>query len=177
MPFFVLQFITVNDGLNTTTSISNTFLNVTIIGSVILLIIGIIFIVRSILRSIYKVKHTFDNTLLHIMVPKEKKSEGSQNNQQEDRLEQVKEEIGLTETIFATLASQKAQKGILRWFKGRNDSFSFEIVAHNNLINFYVSVPIKLKGFLEQQINAQYPYAHIEEITDYNIFSEKSSIV
>ncbi|PIZ96301.1 MAG: hypothetical protein COX80_01835 [Candidatus Magasanikbacteria bacterium CG_4_10_14_0_2_um_filter_33_14] len=177
MPFFVLQFITVNNNINTSSTFNNNILNIIIIGSIILLVVGSIFIVRSILRSIYKVQHTFDNTLLHIMVPKEKKSEGAQNNQQEDRLEQIKEEIGLTETIFATIASQKAQKGIIRWFKGRNDNFSFEIVVHNSLINFYVSVPIRQKGFLEQQINAQYPYAHIEEITDYNIFSEKSSIL
>ena len=30
---------------------------------------------------------------------------------------------------------------------------------------------------MEQQINAQYPYAHIETMVDYNIFTNKSSIV
>jgi len=179
MYLFALQFLTVNENnnLNNSTFDNNLLLNLVLVISLILLIVGIFFILKSLTRAFYKIQHTFDNTLLHIIVPKEKKTEGSGNSSQEERLEQIKEEIGITETIFSTLASQKAQKGIIRWFKGRNDNFSFEIVVHNNLINFYVSVPKKMKSFLEQQINAQYPYAHIEEIVDYNIFSEKSSII
>lgn len=177
MYFLVLQFATIGNTQNITSLDNSTLLNLVIIISSLLLFFGIFFIVRSLARAAFKIQHTFEKTLLHIIVPKEKRSEGTQNSSQEDRLEQVKEEIGITETIFATLASQKAQKGLIHWFKGRNDSFSFEIIVHNNLINFYVSVPIKMKSFIEQQINAQYPYAHIEEITDYNIFSEKSSII
>ena len=177
MYFFVLQFAILNNTRNITSLDNSILLNIVIITSVLLLFLGIFFIVRSLTRTAFKIQHTFEKTLIHIIVPKEKRSEGSNNNNQEDRLEQIKEEIGITETIFASLASQKAQRGILHWFKGRNDNFSFEIVIHNNLINFYVSVPIKMKSFIEQQINAQYPFAHIEEITDYNIFSEKSSII
>ncbi|MFA7314482.1 MAG: type IV secretion system DNA-binding domain-containing protein [Candidatus Magasanikbacteria bacterium] len=178
MYFFVIQFTTLSNNTQNITSLNNSvLLNIVIIISGLLLFFGIFFILRSLARTTSKIKHTFEKTLLHIMVPKEKRSEGAQNSSQEDRLEQIKEEIGITETIFASIASQKAQKGILHWFKGRNDNFSFEIVIHNNLINFYVSVPKKMKSFIEQQINAQYPFAHIEEITDYNIFSEKSSII
>ena len=178
MYFFVLQFAFLDNNTQNITSLDNsTLLNMVIIGSGLLLFFGIFFIIRSLTKATFKIQHTFEKTLIHIMVPKEKRSEGSNNNNQEDRLEQIKEEIGITETIFASLASQKAQRGIIHWFKGRNDNFSFEIVIHNNLINFYVSVPIKMKSFIEQQINAQYPFAHIEEITDYNIFYEKSSII
>ncbi|EKE07119.1 MAG: hypothetical protein ACD_18C00179G0003 [uncultured bacterium] len=179
MYFLVLQFVTLgNTNQNITSTNNSSLLNIVIVASFPLLFLGIFFIIRSFTRAAYKTRHTFNNTLLHIMVPKEKKTEGaSNNNNNEDRLDQIKEEIGITETIFASLASQKAQRGILHWFKGRNDNFSFEIVIHNNLINFYVSIPIKMKSFIEQQINAQYPYAQIEEITDYNIFSEKSSII
>ncbi|PIY93286.1 MAG: hypothetical protein COY69_02465 [Candidatus Magasanikbacteria bacterium CG_4_10_14_0_8_um_filter_32_14] len=178
MYFFVLQFTTIGNKTQNITSLDNsTLLNIIIIISALLLFLGIFFIIRSVIRATFKIQHTFEKILLHIMVPKEKRSEGSQNSSQEDRLEQIKEEIGITETIFASLASQKAQRGIIHWFKGRNDTFSFEIIIYNNLINFYVSVPIQMKSFIEQQINAQYPFAQIEEIVDYNIFSEKSSII
>ncbi len=139
--------------------------------------VATIYIIRSVLHSLYKVQKAFDRVVLHILVPKERKSEGSSNGMQEDRLEHVKEEIGITETFFSTIGGLKPEHGIKTWFTGRNDHISFELVVHNNLINFYIGVPQKLKGFVEQQINAQYPYAHIEEITDYNIFSEHSSIV
>lgn len=140
-------------------------------------IIAIIFIVRSTLHSIQKIQKAFDRVVIHILVPKERKSEGANTNSQDDRLEQIKEEIGITETFFSTIAGLKPEHGFGAWFKGRNDHISFEVVVHNNLINFYVGVPQKLKPFIEQQINAQYPYAHIEEITDYNIFEEHSAIV
>ncbi len=146
------------------------------IGLSIIAVIAIVVIVRKVLHSLHHIQHAFDRVVLHILVPKERKSEGA-TTAQDDRLEQVKEEIGITETFFSTLAGLKPEHGLKAWFTGRNDHISFEIVSHNNLINFYVAVPQKLKPFIEQQINAQYPYAHIEEITDYNIFSEHSSIV
>ncbi len=34
-----------------------------------------------------------------------------------------------------------------------------------------------MRSFIEQQINAQYPYAQIEEMIDYNIFQPSSKIV
>ncbi len=147
-----------------------------LIAVVLISTVAIVFIVRSVLHSLHQIQKAFDRVVLHILVPKERKSEGS-NNMQEDRLEQVKEEIGITETFFSTLAGLKPERGLKAWFTGRNDHISFELVVHNNLINFYIGVPQKLKAFIEQQINAQYPYAHIEEITDYNIFGEHSSIV
>ncbi|HRH23208.1 MAG TPA: type IV secretion system DNA-binding domain-containing protein [Candidatus Magasanikbacteria bacterium] len=149
---------------------------VILVAVVLVSTVATIFIVRSVLHSLHKVQKAFDRVVLHVLVPKERKSEGS-SNMQEDRLEHVKEEIGITETFFSTLAGLKPEHGLKAWFTGRNDHISFELVVHNNLINFYIGVPQKLKAFIEQQINAQYPYAHIEEITDYNIFGEHSSIV
>jgi len=154
------------------------FVNFIIGVAIVFAFVGIIQIVRIFTRSFFKMTHAFDRTIIHILVPKEKKSEGAgQGQQQEERLEQIKEEIGITETLFATIAGLKAERGLKHFFRGRKDHISFELVVYNHLINFYVAVPHKLKPFIEQQINAQYPYAHIEEITDYNIFTEKSSIV
>ncbi len=160
----------------TAPSITISSFTIILIAVVLISTVAIVFIVRSVLHSLHQVQKAFDRIVLHILVPKERKSEGS-NNMQEDRLEQVKEEIGITETFFSTLAGLKPEHGLKAWFTGRNDHISFELVVHNNLINFYIGVPQKLKAFIEQQINAQYPYAHIEEITDYNIFGERSSIV
>ncbi|MFA6426934.1 MAG: type IV secretion system DNA-binding domain-containing protein [Candidatus Magasanikbacteria bacterium] len=178
LPFLTLQLFTQSGTLiGTTTSNDAMILNLTITGSAILFVVSIIFIIRALLtRKIFKIKHAFDRVVLQILVPKEKKSEGAGNSNQEERLEQVKEEIGITETLFASIAGLRAERGIRRWFRGRNDHAAFEIVVHNGLINFYVAIPHRLKAFVEQQINAQYPYAHIEEIVDYNIFTPKSSI-
>jgi len=144
----------------------------------VLLVVALLFIIRNFTRRAFSIKYAFDRTVLRILVPKERKSEGSGGQAgQEDRLEHIKEEIAITETLFATIAGLKTERGIQRWFRGRNDHIAFEIVMQDGLIYFYVAVPHRLKSFLEQQINAQYPYAQIEEMADYNIFHEHSSAV
>lgn len=149
------------------------------VGIGILVIVGILFLIRSILQSQHQEDKVFNRVVLLVTVPKEKKSEGQggQVSQQDERLEQVKEEIGITETFFAAVAGLHAQKGFMRWLKGRDDHFSFEIVVHNGLIHFYIDTPKTMKAFIEQQINAQYPYAQIDEMTDYNLFTKNSTVV
>ena len=137
---------------------------------------AIFFIIRSFVRPMYRAQKAFDRVILQIMVPKEKRSDSSgQSN--DERLEQIKEEIGITETLFATLAGLRPESGVGAWFQGRNDHFAFEMVVHDNLIYFYLAVPPKYQSFIEQQITAQYPYAQVEQIPDYNIFLPKSQIV
>lgn len=148
----------------------------------VLLVLGIfvtaLFLLRTILRSQTRSSKAFNRIVLLVMVPKERKSEG-QGGQvgAEDRLDQIKEEIGITETFFSSVAGLRAQRGIINWLRGRDDHFSFELVVHKQMIHFYIDVPVRMRTFMEQQIQAQFPNAQIEEMTDYNIFSEKSSII
>ena len=131
------------------------------------------------LRSAWHTKtaltKTFDRAILQITVPKERKSEGSGGQAgQDDRLEHVREEIAITETFFSSVAGLRAQHGLGKWLTGRDDDFSFEIVVAKNLISFYVVAPKRARNFIEEQINAQYPYASIEEIPDYIFFRRKA---
>src|SRR5690606_4613902 len=96
---------------------------------------------------------------------------------QEDRLEQIREEIGITETFFASIAGLNAKKGMFTGLKGRDDHISCEIVVNQNQIYFYIDCPGSWQQFIEQQVHAQHPDAEIETITDYNIFTEQSTIV
>jgi len=139
----------------------------------------IVRIVRVIVREHYKQQRLFDRVVLQVLVPKERKSEG-QGGQvgQEDRLEQIKEEIAITESFIAILAGLKVKKGLNTWFTGRDDSFSFEIVTKKDgLIYFYIDTPTKMQAFIEQQLHAQFPHAQIEEVSDYNIFAEHGATV
>ncbi len=142
------------------------------------ILIAIVFFVKALMQSQSRAEKAFNRSVLQVLVPKERKSEG-QGGQVggEDRLEQVKEEIGITETFFAAIAGLKAQRGIKKWLYGRDDHFSFEIVSHGNLIYFYIDIPKTMQEFVEQQIHAQYPYAEIDVMTDYNIFTESSTVV
>ena len=55
----------------------------------------------------------------------------------------------------------------------KRERLSFEIAVINKRIGFYVWVPDYLKGFVEEQIYAQYPAVQISEVPDYTMTEEK----
>lgn len=129
-----------------------------------------VMLIRKSLHLKIKIKHSSDKIVLKIKVPKEVRRE---DVEQSKSLQQMQELIGFTETIFQTLGSMRADRGLKYWLYGREDVFSFEIVSHHSLIMFYVSCPIRHRQFLESQIQAQYPHSSIEDVGDYNIFAPK----
>lgn len=65
------------------------------------------------------------------------------------------------EQMFATL------HGIFKKDATIQDHLSFEIVAEEKTIKFYIFVPTELRDFVEGQIYAQYPNVEIKEVEDY----------
>jgi hypothetical protein len=137
----------------------------------------IFFLILAILRWWWrkKIRQTtyFDHCLYLIRLPKERPEDKERNF----TVQQMQEEIARAETIFASIGGLRAQRGLKQWLWGRDDIFSFEIVVLERLISFYVAVPKKLKNYLEEQINAHYPEAVIEEVEDYNVFSPQGVVL
>ncbi|MFH1171290.1 MAG: type IV secretion system DNA-binding domain-containing protein [bacterium] len=110
------------------------------------------------------IEHGHDFVVLLLRVPKESLEKTSGEKP-------VTEQIAVAETFFSILGGMRAQHGLFVSLKGRNDHFSFEIVAQNGLVSFYLAVPRELQQFFEEQLHAQYPTAQFEEKEDYNPFS------
>ncbi len=55
-------------------------------------------------------------------------------------------------------------------------TISFEIVARQEDIRFYVWAPAKLKDMVEKQIHGSYPDAEVVEVDEYNIFTENGKV-
>ncbi|HEY6736469.1 MAG TPA: type IV secretion system DNA-binding domain-containing protein [Candidatus Saccharimonadia bacterium] len=90
-----------------------------------------------------------DNILLRIDVPKDNE----------------KKELS-AEQMFASLHGILRPKSDLVKEGSLQEHISFEIVAKNNSIQFYVWTPRHLKDFVESQIYAQYPSVQIKEGPD-----------
>ncbi|MBU1420890.1 type IV secretion system DNA-binding domain-containing protein, partial [Patescibacteria group bacterium] len=125
----------------------------------------LIFLRRIIQKIIQRGKYA-EHTIFLIRLPKDKPKE----NREEKTVQNLHEEIAKGETIFASIGGLRAQRGVIAWLLGRNDHFSFEIVANQKKICFYVVAPKKMARYIEQQAHAHYPEAVIEEVDDYNIF-------
>ncbi len=138
-----------------------------------LLAVVFVFALRRICESLASKSAFYQHTVFIVRLPKDKPGD----KDKETTVQELKEILAKGETIFSSIGGLRAQRGIKSWFLGRNDHFSFEIVAKEKKIIFYVIVPTGMKRYMEQQINAHYPSAVVEESSDYNIFNPQSAII
>lgn len=82
--------------------------------------------------------------------------------------------IDAAEQMISAFSSM--YKGGKLAFLRLQDHLSFEIVGLPENIRFYVSVPEKLRDMVEKQIHGAYPGADVQEVNEYNIFSEKGKV-
>jgi hypothetical protein len=82
--------------------------------------------------------------------------------------------IDAMEQLFASLYSIK--KGGWKQKFSVQPAISFEIVAKQEDIRFYVWTPKSLRDVVERQIHGAYPDAEILEIPEYNIFNETGKV-
>jgi len=85
-----------------------------------------------------------------------------------DKKELAAEQMFASLHGLLTLPSNKFMQATMR------ERLSFEIAVINKRIGFYVWVPQYLKGFVEEQIYAQYPNAQISEVPDYTLTPDGS---
>lgn len=139
------------------------------------LVVLFVYLLRIFWRRLTALRASFKMVVLQVMLPRDV---GHNPDKQEKITPQsIQEQIGVADVFWSAIGGLKAQKKYKAWLPGRNDHMSFEMVAQDGLISFYISVPDKLKNFIEQQVQAHYPYAVLEEIGDYNIFKSHGSAV
>lgn len=90
--------------------------------------------------------------------------------------QEMQQDIATAQLLFSAIGGLKPEHGLATWWHGRSDQFSFEIVAQQGLVSFYVTAPSKYVDYLKQEIHARHPHAQIEEVDDYNIFTAKGEI-
>jgi len=136
-------------------------------------LLPIIFIVVGAVLYIYFFKKyyyrlVFQTIVLKISLPKLDKNKSGEIK--------WKELLGSAESLFATIGGLRSNSWIDIIFRTHKKFVSFEIVAANEKIDFFVALPKQLKRFVIQQIHAQYPTAQIDEVEDYNIFKPYSQV-
>jgi len=138
----------------------------------------VLFICRWLWHRLTALKISLDTVVLLVQLPRET---GKIDETKEKITPQsIQEQIGVADVFLSALGGIKSHnvfivlmRKIRHWFKGREDQISLELVAQNGVISFYVAVPKRKQAFVEQQINAHYPHATLEEVGDYNIFTPR----
>lgn len=151
----------------------------TILGALIfyfllaLFLLFLFILLKQLLRYYLRKGVYFDHSIYSVRLSKEK----SDDKQGEYTVQELHEEISRGETIFSSIGGLRAQRGFKAMLFGRNDHFSFEVVADKSKIVFYVVTPKGQERYIEQQIHAYYPEAVFEKENDYNIFDHDSEII
>ncbi len=133
------------------------FLTVFLFGLFFLALVLVFVIFISYLKAKEREGRSIDSALLQVAV--------SKNNE-------VK--IDSMEQFFSSLYSIK-KGGWKQRFK-QQPAISFEIVAKNEDIRFYVWTHRKYRDLIEKQIHGIYPEAEIIEVPEYNIFPENGFV-
>lgn len=124
------------------------------------------------LRRAGAYKQIFTKKIFLVTLPKEALSDESSNKRE------IKEWLSPSELFLDNIGGLRVKPSFKRFFFGREDNFSFEIVrAKDGLISFYIISPELYASYLEQQIHAQFPTAQVELVPDYNIFSSNKNII
>lgn len=136
------------------------------------IVVAMMYCIRYFFLKYYRSHLSSEKVVLQVMVPKE----GSTQKDDDTKPKDLKETIAVAESLFSGLGSIRPRGKIRTFFMGRDDELSLEIVMIEGLIRFYMVIPQHLQAFIEQQVLAQYPYATVEEVADYNIFRPKGAI-
>ncbi|MDQ7023209.1 MAG: hypothetical protein Q9M97_06845 [Candidatus Gracilibacteria bacterium] len=126
-----------------------------------------IFILFKAIRFNEDIKRAKNLVFLKVTLPKKE----SDLDEKKETTKDFKEMIGIMEQLFSSLKSIHSSK-ILRKILGQ-DIFSFEYVAYEGEIYFYMVIPKKYKFLVEKQINGFYIDAVVEETPEINIFKNK----
>lgn len=126
-------------------------------GAFLILLAFFVFIFYTIFRYRGREERSIDSVLLQVAVPRD-------NEIKIDAMEQM----------FSSIFSVK--KGGWKQKFSVQPTISFEIVAQEEDIRFYVWAPKGLQDLVEKQIHGAYSDAEIIEVPEYNIFTENGKV-
>jgi hypothetical protein len=148
-----------------------------VIMLVIILIIGLVFgfIAYFHARKIFREQKNYERGLkmVPLLIHLPPLSEDIDSNGRDNR-DIVEENISKAQIMYDIIAST-VQKGLKHNFYGQRH-ISFEIIASNGFVNFFVAVPIVLSDVVQQAIVSAYPTARLEEVPEHNMFNETGKL-
>jgi hypothetical protein len=107
--------------------------------------------------------------LIHLPPPSEDIKSDSR-----DQRDVADEVISQAQTMY-NIISSTATKGFKSRFYGQRH-LSFEIIAHDGYVRYYVVVPVVLLETIKQAVIAAYPASRLEEVEEINLFNANGKI-
>ena len=126
---------------------------------------------RRILREAKNYERGLKMVSLYIHIPPASDDLEANGRDERDLTEEVLSQAQVMYNIIASTAT----KGFKSKVYGQRH-VSFEIVAHEGLVHYYVVTPVGLIDVITQAVAAAYPSARLEEVDERNIFNPASKM-
>lgn len=151
------------------TFMQNFFLFMGILVALFCFFVGLFWV----LRMINDRRREEDIVFLQLLVPK-KETREEKDSESDQFGRDYKEVIGVMDHLFQSLHSIY-NSNLNRYWKGQ-PFVSLEYAALAGEILFFVVCPRRIAPLVEKQITSFYPDTIIDEVEDYNIFTEQSVV-
>lgn len=121
---------------------------------------------RKILREAKNYERGLKMVPLYIHIPPA--GDDLEGNGRDER--DITEEVLSQAQVMYNIIASTATKGFKSRIYGQRH-VSFEVVAHEGLVHYYVVAPIIMVDVITQAVAAAYPSARLEEVSERNIFN------
>jgi hypothetical protein len=121
---------------------------------------------RKVLREAKNYERGMKMVPMYIHIPPISSDLEANGRDERDLTEEVLSQAQVMYNIIASTAT----KGFKSRIYGQRH-VSFEIVAHEGLVHYYVVAPVSLVDVIKQSVAAAYPAARLEEVSERNIFN------
>lgn len=124
-------------------------------------------LLRSFAKFLFIMNQNRSHICLKIRVPREDSAKDNEKKEEKD----FKEKISVMEQCFRNIheLSELSLRNLIKTSLFDSNIVSFEIVAQNKLIDFYIVTPKIYRELLEKQITAYYPNADIVPVEKYKL--------
>jgi len=148
--------------------ISNHPIWASLIGLV--LLVGVTIFVTYLIEWHYNRKRSLQMVFLKILVPKkEGKEEKDKEGEQFGTSKDFTKQIGIMTQCLESIHALASSRLWYRYIAGQH-FYSFEIVAIDGQVFFYVVIPYSQKVTFQKTLTSFYPDALVEEVEEYNLF-------
>lgn len=121
---------------------------------------------RKIVREAKNYERGLKMVPMYIHIPPMSSDLDGNGRDERDLTEEVLSQAQVMYNIIASTVT----KGFKTRIYGQRH-ISFEIVAHEGLVHYYVVAPVSLVDVIKQSVAAAYPAARLEEVSERNIFN------
>ncbi len=130
----------------------------------------VLFLARRTIKFVYILRQNKTHVFLKIRIPREESSKDNEKKEEKD----FKEKISIMDQCFRNIheISELSLTNLIKTTLFDSNIISFEIVAQNKLIDFYVVTPKVYRVLIEKQITSYYSNADIIPVEKYPLVNE-----